>query len=208
MKDLIAKITASKTSKIIACLIIALPIWLVMTFVDFTPDVETSVTVTETQTENSETTKIDYLKNLSVSKTDAEYFASNEYFGIAIYNLSKDEIGNLTDDKGIQNIENNLISTYKIKLNIFSKSDTLNFNHTNSSLLKNESGINYILHTGVVNNFSFKNIYTENENSIQVISVVYLKEETKELKDSIKQKITEIEKEYNLLNVEKFKENI
>lgn len=208
MKDLIAKITASKTSKIIACLIIALPIWAIMTFVDFTPDVETSVTVTETQTENSEITKIDYLKNLNVSKTDTEYFTSNEYFGIAIYNLSKDEIGDLTDDKGIQNIENNLISTYKIKLNIFSKSDALNFNHTNSSLLKNESGINYILHTGVVNNFSFKNIYTENENSIQVISVVYLKEETKELKDSIKQKITEIEKEYNLLNVEKFKENI
>ena len=106
MKDLIAKITASKTSKIIACLIIALPIWAIMTFVDFTPDVETSVTVTETQ---SQTT----------NSNETENNAKSTYFCVAkVVELNEETMLVEIVDKGDTALENGNqvhISTEKIK---------------------------------------------------------------------------------------------
>ena len=91
MRNLLQKLSGNTAGKIFVAFIIALPLWLLFTFVDFTPDVETKVTVvepnqtiTESVTNDEETQngeKQDNETTNSTETTDIEQEEVVEEFG-------------------------------------------------------------------------------------------------------------------------------
>lgn len=208
MGDLIAKMTASKKSKIISCFIIALPIWAIITFVDLTPPVETSVVVTETQSQTqsqvTEETKIDYLADLVVSETDDGYYTSNKYFGIGIYNVDKKDV-DVTSEQFTSDVESNMIAIYKSNFNLFSKSDDIKLTHTST----NTETINdkkVTADEGTANTYAFKNIYVENDESIQIVTILITDASNEQLHKEIYNHTKTIETKHNTLTNEEIKQ--
>ena len=77
MRNLLQKLSGNTAGKIFVAFIIALPLWLIFTFVDFTPDVETKVTVvepnqtiTESVTNDEETQNSETQNNETTNSTE------------------------------------------------------------------------------------------------------------------------------------------
>lgn len=228
MRDLMQKISGNKMGKILVALIIALPIWALIMFVDLTPDVETKVTVIEPnqtvtesvnkddKTQDDETTNAteetiieqEELTKESLTKTlkvevDVENesrFVSNKYLAVGAYKVdeSKYEFSKAITEK----LDDDIKEVYKSKYNVLSKEENLTIKHTLTEKINISETQGCIIDIGTVNGYDFINVYTNGDGKITISHTIKF-EDSKVVAEVVKSQFTELAQKFNFGDITK-----
>ena len=228
MRNLLQKLSGNTAGKIVVAFVIALPIWLLITFVDLTPDVETTVTVIEPnqtvtesvskgdETQNNETTNSteesettpEEITEESLTKTlkvevdmeNESRFVSNKYLAVGAYKVdeSKYEFSKAIVGK----LDDDIKEIYKSKYNVLSKAEKLEIKHIFTEKINISETQGCIIDLGTVNGYDFINVYTNGDGKITISHTIKF-EDSEVVAKVIKAQFTEMSKTFNVGDITK-----
>ena len=228
MRNLLQKLSGNTAGKIVVAFVIALPIWLLITFVDLTPDVETTVTVIEPnqtvtesvskgdETQNNETTNSteesettpEEITEESLTKTlkvevdmeNESRFVSNKYLAVGAYKVdeSKYEFSKAIVGK----LDDDIKEIYKSKYNVLSKAEKLEIKHIFTEKINISETQGCIIDLGTVNGYDFINVYTNGDGKITISHTIKF-EDSEVVSKVIKAQFTEMSKTFNVGDITK-----
>ncbi len=231
MRNLLQKLSGNTAGKIFVAFIIALPLWLIFTFVDFTPDVETSVTVVEpnqtitesttqgNETQNNETTdKTEGTESTegleedvteeSLTKTlKVEVDMENESRFVsnkylAVGAYKVDESKYEFSKAIVEKLDDDIKEIYKSKYNVLSKAEKLEIKHIFTEKINISETQGCIIDLGTVNGYDFINVYTNGDGKITISHTIKF-EDSEVVAKVIKAQFTELAQTFNIGDITK-----